>query len=75
MNFEILPFTHLPAYIRWATGDFNNKEYGAVIFESVEDVDSEGDFDYMYGVIWADGTFGVYENYDEALWALISMEN
>ena len=73
-GFEIIPFPHLPAYIRWATGEYNNKEYGDILFETVDDVDYDGDFHYMYGIVWSDGTFGVYEDYDEALWELISME-
>jgi len=29
----------------------------------------------MYGVIWSDGSFGVYEDYNEALWELAYMGN
>ena len=74
-DFVIMPFPLLPAYIRWATGVFNNEEYGDTLFETVDDVDMEGDFTFMYGIIWSDGTFGVYEDYNEALWELAFMEN
>ena len=70
-DFEIIPFLLLPAYIRWYTGVYNNEEYGDILFETVDDVDYDGDFDLMYGVIWSDGTYGVYEDYNEALWAVM----
>jgi len=76
MNFEILPFALLPPHIRWFTGLYNNKEYGEVLFETVDDVDdADCGFDLMYGVMWEDDEYGVYDDYYEALWAVISGED
>lgn len=68
LDFEIIPFDLLPPWIRWWTADYNNKEYGSVIYETVDDLDADGDFLFCYGVIWSDGEVGVYEDYEQALW-------
>ena len=70
MDFIIVPFDLLPPYIRWATAEYNNKEYGGEIYETVDDLDTDGDFFLCYGVIWEDERFGVYEDYFDALDAI-----
>jgi hypothetical protein len=72
VSVEIIPFPLLPPHIRWFTGKYNNKEYGDILFETVDDVDMELSFNLMYGVIWGNGEYGVYEDYFEALWAVVN---
>lgn len=42
-DFEIMPFEFLPPHLRWAYGQFVNKEAGWTEFETVDDVDFELD--------------------------------
>jgi hypothetical protein len=71
LDFEIMPFRYLPAWIRWAYADFCNKEYGDVLFETVDDVDFDDVGVFWYGAIFSDESWTVDENYEEVLYQVI----
>lgn len=72
MDFEIMPFEYLPSHIRWDFAKYQNREYGSLLYETVDDIDNDGEFALWYGIVFANGDYWIDEDFNEVLWNLDS---